>query len=171
MEKLTPYETEKKRLEYKPDEIKVLFIGESPPSGGKFFFLNESDLYKNTRDCFLKVFNGQFEECDFLRYFKSLGCYLDDLCFEPVDNLPSEIRKNICANSVDDLAIRIRQYKPLVIIVVIKRIEKEVNKAIEKSGVNLKPKFLPFPRYAWQQEKYKNELEEILFNLIKERVL
>ena len=44
MRKLTPKEFQEIRLNYKPTNIKVLFIGEAPPAAGKFFYLAKSDL-------------------------------------------------------------------------------------------------------------------------------
>lgn len=167
----TPEEFHRIRLKFLPKKVKVLFIGESPPSGGKFFFFAKSDLFENTKEVFSKVYNKNMGGYEFLDFFKSLGCYLDDLCFEPVDKLEAEIRRKKCKESIDELSVRIKEFEPLVIIVVIKLIKKEVNKAIEKSNINAETHYLPFPRYEWQQERYKKELEEILIKLQKKRIL
>lgn len=94
-----------------------------------------------------------------------MGCYLDDLCFEPVDKLEAEIRRKKCKESIDKLSGRIKGFEPLVIIVVIKLIKEEVDEVIEKSSINAETYYLPFPRYEWQQEIYKKGLEEILIKL------
>ena len=171
MRNLTPEEFKRIRLKYLTEKVKVFFIGEAPPAGGKFFYLAKSDLFENTREVFLKVYNKKIGGYEFLDFFKSLGCYLDDLCFEPVDDLPAEVRKTKCKGSVDELSERIKKFDPLVIIVVIKCIKEEVDEAIKKSGVNIRTYYLPFPRYIWQQEKYKKELEEILIKLRREKIL
>jgi len=162
LSKLTLEDFKKIRSKYLPKKVKVLFVGESPPSRGKFFYLTKSDLYENTREVFLKIYNKKMDGYEFLDFFKSLGCFLDDLCFEPVDDLSAEDCKNECKESVDELSKRIKEYNPLIVIVVIKRIKEEIDKAVEKSGIKVKPYYLPFPRYNWQQVKYKKELEEIL---------
>lgn len=171
MRNLTPEEFKRIRLKYLTEKVKIFFIGEAPPAGGKFFYLAKSDLFENTREVFLKVYNKKIGGYEFLSFFKSLGCYLDDLCFEPVDDLPAEVRKTKCKGSIDELSERIKKFDPLVVIVVIKRIKEEVDEAIKKSGVNVKPYYLPFPRYIWQQEKYKKELEEILIELRQKKIL
>lgn len=44
-----------------------------------------------------------------------------------------------------------------------------MDKAIEKTKVSIQTKYLPFPRYKWQQEKYKKELKKILNGLHQEK--
>lgn len=43
---------ERQRRRYKPKEVRVLFIGESPPEGGTFFYLANSKLYRHTKSRF-----------------------------------------------------------------------------------------------------------------------
>jgi len=37
------------RAEYRPQRVTVLFVGESPPSNGKFFYYGNNDLLRNMR--------------------------------------------------------------------------------------------------------------------------
>jgi len=57
-------------------EIKVLFIGESPPSK-TFFYCADSNLYFATKEAFEVAYNKPI--ANFLNCFKHLGCYLIDL--------------------------------------------------------------------------------------------
>lgn len=60
--------TQQAREDYLPDAVQVLFIGESPPAGGTFFYRANSGLYRATREAFAA---GGFPatDGDFLRAF------------------------------------------------------------------------------------------------------
>jgi hypothetical protein len=45
-------ERERLRLRYRPVLIRLLFIGESPPASGRFFYRQDSGLYRAIRDAF-----------------------------------------------------------------------------------------------------------------------
>lgn len=74
------------RRRYLPKEVRVLFVGESPPSGGTFFYAANSNLYFATQEAFVAA-SSALEGKDFLEEFRRMGCHLDDLCLEPVNHL------------------------------------------------------------------------------------
>ena len=84
------------RQEYKPEFIRVLFIGESPPNSGTFFYLDDpyrTFLLRYTRDAFEDVYHQKWQEPgSFLLFFRSRGCYLDDLCHKPINHLEKKSR-------------------------------------------------------------------------------
>lgn len=87
-------DVERLRLALKPDTIKVLFVGESAPAGGTFFYKADSNLYRYTREAFSVAFgltcaSGR----DFFDLFKAHGFYLDDLCDTPVNDLSKTLRR------------------------------------------------------------------------------
>jgi hypothetical protein len=65
----------------------VLFLGESPPAGGTFFYYANSKLYDATREAFEAGIPALRRTDDFLDAFKRLGCYLEDLSPVPVNHL------------------------------------------------------------------------------------
>lgn len=150
---------EKIRLSYKPDTIKVLFIGESPPANETFFYKADSNLYRYTKEAFAIVYEGKCGSgTDFLRFFKSIGCYLDDLCLEPINKLdrPTRLRKR--SDAVPSLAERIRVANPRSIVVVMKAIIENVQEAIDKARIDrISTYYLPFPAQG-NQRKYVNNL-------------
>ncbi|MDV2504483.1 MAG: hypothetical protein RX318_11095 [bacterium] len=150
---------EELRFTFKPDPIRVLFIGESPPAGGTFFYKADSNLFRYTQEAFSNVYD---EKCglgtDFLRFFKSIGCYLDDLCLEPINKLdkPTRLRKR--SDAVPSLAERIRVANPRSIVVVMKAIMENVQEAIDITRIDRVPTYyLPFPAQS-NQRKYVNSL-------------
>lgn len=80
---------ERTRGQYQLDELRVLFIGESPPTGGTFFYDADSLLYRATRDAFVSAMPQLAVRDDFLDTFRQMGCYLEDLSLEPIDIVKS----------------------------------------------------------------------------------
>lgn len=124
------------RAGFKPDPVNVLYVGESAPAGGTFFYLANSALYR----CIQRAFNSVYDrECGvgetFLNFFKDKKCYLDDLCLEPVNNLAREIRQERRINGIPDLAARIEKMQPKAIVVVMKAIKREVREAVNEAGL------------------------------------
>src|SRR5947199_2008929 len=78
--------TESLRRRYRPADIRILFVGESPPAGGTFFYAANSNLYYATEAAFRQAVPDLLSG-DFLDDFRALGCFLDDLCLRPVNHL------------------------------------------------------------------------------------
>lgn len=157
---------EKIRKSYKPIPVRVLFIGESPPHNGTFFYLdkpNPSILLRYTRDAFEEVYCQKWQEPgSFLRFFQSQGCYLDDLCDEPINHLPKELRLIERKGAIQSISKRIKNIKPSSIIIIMKGIEKYVHQAIGESSI---PRYtLYFPSHG-NQVKYREGLVRILRKL------
>jgi hypothetical protein len=76
-------ETERLRLQYRPERITVLFVGEAPPASESFFYRGNSGLTDYMRN----ALGGPKGDIEFLNWFKARGCYLDDLVTTPIENL------------------------------------------------------------------------------------
>lgn len=157
---------ENARNKYKPENIKILFVGESVPNSGKFFYLNDTYLYQYTKKAFERLNNTQ----NFTREnFKELGCWLYDVCDAPVNKTSSaEKRKQIKAG-IPKLEKNIKELNPNYIIVVKKSDMRKLvyEPLLKKDYINIKTTFnLPFPNCGHQNE-YANELYEILKQIYK----
>jgi hypothetical protein len=153
------------REKFRPKEIKTLFIGESVPNNGDFFYDGSNALLTH----FKTVIESEFGVTeDFLATFKSYGWFLDDLAMEPVDHLQKNERKQKLRESIPCLEQRIEKYNPQAVVCFLKRIDKFVRKSIDQSGVVLKYEYkvLPFPGNGWQT-KFKDQFKEIVGNLPK----
>ena len=151
---------------YKPSVIRVLFVGESPPANGTFFYAGDSKLVHYSEKAFREVF-GSFP--NFLAFFKEKGCYLDDLCPDKYLNHlekklgkkeGKKLRKTYRQQGIEPLAQRIRELQPapLAFVVVMKGIEVSVRKAIQQAGLAAHPThILNFPAESHEQQ-YKNGL-------------
>jgi len=169
------FEYEITRKKFKPTKVKVLFIAESPPPIERrtFFYLAKSGVYNYTKTAFCRVYGDSInKDPDFLYYFQSRGCYLEDL-----SSLPSnikEIKKNK-AFHVGDLSERIKKDSPESIIIIGTEAGKLIKEAVVLSGILEKiDKDLifevPFAGNGWQN-KYMDEVETALHKLISRSVL
>jgi len=150
-------ELENLRKKYKPEEIRILFVGESPPKRKFFYDERGSNLGRATKEAFEKTFQKEFRNYkDFLKFFKSKGCYLVDLFQE-------RGKKIVCATEEEKreaekkLKKFIAKHKPKIVVAVLKRIHRNVEKAV-KDGEVLP---LPFP-LGMHKDKYIKGLIKIL---------
>jgi hypothetical protein len=80
------------RRQYQPRRVRILFVGEAPPASGRFFYRADSGLYRAIRDTFVTAFPSlRSSNAEFLEAFRAMGCYLVDLCGEPVDRLKPQV--------------------------------------------------------------------------------
>ena len=159
-------DTEALRKSYKPIQIKLLFVGESPPASGKFFY-RKGSMTTYTSKAFERVFDTVFSDTrSFLNFFRLSGCYLEDICLEPVDKMTPKERTMALKDAVDFFSNRIKGFRPEAIVIVLKRIESHVKEALRKAKITCPIYTLPFPGFG-HQSNYIRELCNILQNHIK----
>jgi hypothetical protein len=150
------------RRSYRPAHVRVLFIGESPPASGRFFYQADSGLYRAVRDTFRAAFPA-FPEKDFLHSFQTLGCYLVDLCGKPVDRLSTAKRKEACRDGEVHLARKLNELQPKIVITVIRSISANVRRAQASAkwkGLHVE---LPYPgRWKEHRTAFEDTLKPVL---------
>lgn len=119
---------EELRHSYRPKRITTLFVGESAPIGGSFFYDGNSQLYRYVK----KAFGGRE---NFLTEFMQKGFFLDDLVLYPINNLTGNERKKMHQEWVPSLAKRIAEYRPLAVVSMLGSISYAVESAIKLSGL------------------------------------
>lgn len=149
------------RYRYKPEKITILFVGESRPVNGTFFYNENSNLYKYTK----KAFDDFFQTNNFsVESFKWLGCWLYDICNQPVNHLNATARTEEIRNGISELENFIKLELPNY-IVVCKR--GSVRDLIIHSNIMVNYQengnifFIPFPACGRQNE-YREKLTVIL---------
>ena len=154
-------EIERIRRFYAPERVTLLLVGESAPAGGTFFYLENSTLYFETCAAFTSALPAVFAGRDFLDVFRGVGCYLDDLCLEPVNDLPESVRKRKRAEAEAGLARRLRRYEPLMIIAIGKTTAApHVHRALESANLShVRFAEVPFPGRAAHKEQFRREME------------
>lgn len=160
---MTDSEVELLRASYRPAVIRVLFVGESAPAGGAFFYKGYGTVYTEFRKALLPLIG---EQPTFLDAFRSTGLYVDDLVLTPVDNLPSRERKRLQNDNVISLADRISVYRPQAVVAFLKAIELPVEAAVGRSGLDCAFHVVPFPGNG-RQKLFQQEMEAICPSLLK----
>jgi len=134
------------RKHYRPNKIMTLFVGESAPASGAFFYCGNTAMLRNMRSA---MGMASVESGDFLERFKARGWYLDDLVLTPVNKLTKSERKAKCREAQDSLAERIKEYQPLAIVSLLLGIEDIVKAAADGSGARFYA--VPFPGNGHQR--------------------
>jgi hypothetical protein len=132
---------EELRSSFRPDRVATLFVDESAPHSGKFFYSGNSSLFHAMK----KAFGGKAE---FLEDFKMQGFYLDDLVSVPVNQLPRLERSRQRWKSVSMFADRLSSYKPKAIVIVMRAIRPMVLEAMHRAGIWYEPYCTPHPAFG-----------------------
>ena len=152
---------EKLRNHYRPDNIDILFVGEPRPISGKFFYKEDSNLYRETK----KAFNIYFGENIFtLDAFKNCKCWLYDICENPVNDMNHNERQEEILQNLPNLEKFIESANPKYIVVCKKGIVKDAiiaSNIMNKYRYNETIFFLPFP-VCGRQKEYRDGLINIL---------
>ena len=152
---------EKIRRKYRPKLIMTLFVGESPPARGKFFYIGDSLTSRMQRALGLE--HLEFEE--FLTEFKARCWYLDDLVIGwTADEIDDSERVGLCRAAQDHLASRIRKYHPGAVVSLLRRTEPIVKAACNAAGVDAKFYGVPFPGWGHHRQ-FIAEMRRILPDL------
>lgn len=149
------------RARYRPATIKVLFVGESAPAGGTFFYAGNSQVYRYLRD----ALTPHLGPGDFLSNFQAAGFFLDDLSLEPIDWQTPAQRKKVHAVNVASLAERLLAYRPQAVVALLKAIEPSVIQACRQADLAIVPSAVPFPGNG-QQANFRRELGALLPSLL-----
>lgn len=157
---------ERLQRRYLPDPVSILFVGESPPASGRFFYQADSGLYRAVRDTFAVAFPLS-SNSEFLNYFRYLGCYLVDLCDQPVDRMTRKARECACRAGELSLARTIQGLHPRVIVAVVRSIRLNVRRAQDAAGWSGVYLELPYPG-RWQ--RHRNEFERQLVPLLRKEL-
>lgn len=153
---------ERLRRRYRPCRVRMLFVGESPPASGRFFYQADSGLYRAMRDTFVAAF-PRLPNTGFLDSFRSLGCYLVDLCAQPVDHMTHDVRRCACRAGEIRLARMIRRLNPEIIVTIVKSIGVNVRRTQDRAGWSGLYLELPYPgRWHHRRIEFARRLVPLL---------
>ena len=165
MRLLTRREREALREGFRPKRIRLLFVGEAPPASGRFFYSGNSGLYRAMREAFRAVDPGIDDE-NFPGLFQASGCYLTDLCPEPVDQLDAGSRRRARIAGERLFSRQLVYLRPEKIAPVLRAIEEHVEKAILRTNWQGEIIRLPYPgRWSHHRAEFVKALEPSLREL------
>lgn len=141
------------RTRYRPDDVRVLFVGESAPAGGTHFYLANSNLFRATREAFGRGL-GVLTPPDgtaFLKWFEELGCWLVDIAEHPVNRLSVREREAAVRQGITQLAGILRETDPDRVVILVRQIAPDVRRAAALAGLDDRTiDVLPFPIRQWR---------------------
>ncbi len=92
------------RNRYKPLQIKIVFIAESPPISGKYFYDESGLITEPLFAAMMKLLQLKpRSKRDGLKYFSDTGHFLIDATYEPVNHLKGKARENAILQCYDEL--------------------------------------------------------------------
>jgi hypothetical protein len=146
--------------------VRLLFIGESAPASGRFFYQGDSGLYRAMRDAFRMV-DPAIDDQNFFAVFQASGCYLIDLCRRPVDDLEPKPRRAACRADEEWLSSLIIELQPAMIATLLRSIEGNVARALLRTRWRGMMVHLPYPgRWARHKRIFQSALTPIIAGLI-----
>jgi hypothetical protein len=146
-------------ITFKKQRIATLFVGESAPANGTFFYQGNTVFTRHMEAALAAA--ELAGDGDFLERFKGYGWYLDDLVLTPVDHLPPAERKAMCEAAVVALAERMKEYQPQAIVSLLRRIDGSVQEAIRLARCDVAYYCVPFPGQG-NQLRFRQEIARIL---------
>ncbi len=149
------------RARFRPAQISVLFVGESAPAGGTFFYDGKSEMYRLFREVLSPKLGSP---PDFLSAFVERGYFLDDLVLKPVNWLTATERRNLHRENIPLLAERLQVYRPRVIVSVLKAIRHAVEEARGAAGLDVPHHTVSFPGMG-RQAKFRREMASLVDSL------
>jgi hypothetical protein len=153
------------RAAYRPKQIATLFVGESAPISGKFFYDGNNTMVRYMQRATEAVIPGTG---DFLDRFKSYGWYLDDLVLTPINNMLAKDRKAQWLAARESLKVRIARYRPLAIVSLLK--ERQFASIVHGAAVDARSEALlcvvPFPGNG-QQGRFHEAMLKLIPTLPK----
>jgi hypothetical protein len=146
------------RASHRPDRITTLFVGESPPVNGTFFYDGNNSMVRYMQRGVDTALPGTG---DFLDRFRDCGWYLDDHVLSPINHLNDAERRTACYGALDSLSTRIAEYKPLAMVSLLSGIKDIIADAAKKAGSTATFYSVPFPGMG-NQSKFHNETRKIV---------
>jgi hypothetical protein len=161
----TRREREALRRSFRPSRIQLLFIGESPPVSGRFFYSGNSGLYRAMRAAFQNAY-AKVDDENFLAVFRARGCYLTDLSREPVDHLDPPLRRAMRSDGEKFLAREFIRLQPTIIAPLLRSIADNVENAAARANWQGQILLFPYPgRWSHYREAFIKALVPVIRRL------
>jgi hypothetical protein len=155
------------RNKYHPKKLEIVFVLESPPVSGKYFYDETGDTSEPLFSAMMKLFGYiPSDKKDGLEFFKSKGYLIVDATYKQVNSLTGDERNTAILsdfnNLVDDLE-RICPKKEIPIILVKANICRLLEERLTAKGFNVinNGAIIPFPAYG-HQNRFHSEMNNIL---------
>jgi hypothetical protein len=161
------------RDKWKPEKVTVLFIAESPPASGAYFYFpvttGRDSLFNTTMKALgiypeRKAMPKGLDKKGMLAEFQARGFFLIDVCYAPINKLPPKEKKRAIAKEIPALMQKVRELNPEGVIIIKKGLFEPVKTALEYAGLGgkiLNKEAILFPG-SGNQRTYRRILRMLL---------
>jgi len=144
-------DNEQLRARYRPEPVRWLFIGESSPASGRFFYRANSNLFHAVRRAFEEAFGPMPAGTGFLEEFQRRGAWLVDMVDRPINRTRGRPRADAVDAGIGQLATTMAEARPAMVIAVKATLEGPVRRAAQTAGIQPDAiHVLPFPVRQWR---------------------
>ncbi len=160
------------REKYRPSKIETLWIAESPPASGGYFYF-EKATGKNPVNLFSETMkalgwwtpdsrmHAGFDKSHYLRRFQENGHFLIDATDIPVNHLKAAARNAALRENMTILQAEVETLQPKKILLIKKNVH-DILYPVLKSDYNvLNGNYIPFPASS-QQPKFRRLVRKYL---------
>ena len=157
----------KLRNRYLPSKLNLIFLLESPPVSGKYFYDESGKTTEPLFSAFMKFSNySPSDKSDGLEHFKNEGHLLVDATYKQVNKLKGKIRDYTILSDYNRLIEDLENLSPkknVPIILVKANICRMFDERLTERGFNILNKgiVIPFPSHG-QQKKFHSEMLKVL---------
>ncbi len=159
------------RDKYRPSRIDVLWIAESPPAGGGYFYFERTSgrnhLFRETMKALGwwpldASMHAGFDKSPYLKRFQKGGHFLIDLSPTPVNKLSRTERDAELRRGVSRISEEIETLQPAKILLIKRNVFDILFPLLQSSKHKLlNREFIPFPSHGWQ-EKYRKRIRQLV---------
>lgn len=151
--------------------IEVLWIAESPPAGGGYFYFERTSarnhLFRETMKALGwwpldAPMRAGLDKSLYLGRFQEDGNFLIDLAPEPVNRLSDAKREAALRKNVPRMMAQVNTLRPKNVLIIKQNVFEILYPAMQSSGftvLNKEP--IPFPSHGWQAE-YRSKIQELV---------
>lgn len=154
------------RSKYLPTDLKVVFILESPPASGKYFYDEEGSINEPLFSAMMELLGLKpSSKRDGLRHFADSGHFLVDAIYEPVNELKRATRDNAILRNFDILVADLEKLadpREIKFILVKANVCRLLEERLLSKGFNVRNNgvIIPFPSNG-QQGRFLVKIHEI----------
>ena len=155
------------RNKHLPEELKLIFILESPPASGKYFYNETGKTSEPLFNELMKAINFKpANKKDGLTFFKSRGFFLVDATYKPVNKLTVKERKDTIISDFNNLVSDLENIcsgNKVPMVLVKANVCRLLEKDLLSKGFNVINRgiVIPFPS-SGQQKRFHTEIKKIL---------
>lgn len=149
------------RSKYLPDKLKYIFVLESPPASGKYFYDESGKISEPLFKAMMKLAGiNPRNKIEGLQLFQKAGYFLVDATYQPVNKLKSKERRKIILRDLPELVKDLKKLcngNQTPIILIKANICRILEPRLIKEGFVVKNNgiVVPFPSNGWQKKFFE----------------